>query len=79
MHLEINDHTIIGDIQKVFSNYYPFLSIAFYTTPHQKYEGSDKKSLVRSDITIGQIKKTHISTLIEIKPGNSAAKVEIYY
>jgi len=76
MHIEINDNTSIRGIQETFSNYYPFLQLEFYGTPHKKYEASDKADMINPDKTIGEIRKTHISALIEIQPLSKVKDVE---
>ena len=76
MHLEINDNTLLADIQRTFKNYYPYLSISFYKNPHNKYEPSNEKDRIPLSKKISEIKKTHVSTLIEILPTYSVAQVE---
>jgi hypothetical protein len=76
MHIEMNDNTSLKDIQKVFSDFYPFLRIEFYRKSHKKYEASEEKDLISSNITVGQVKKTHVSGLLEILPLYKIADVE---
>lgn len=76
MHIEINDHTRISDITSVFSSYYPYLRLSFYYGEHSVYESSPKEQLIAENSTIGEIKKTHISTLIEIQPWYKVKQVE---
>ena len=76
MHFEINDNTIIRDIQKTFSDYYPFLSLSFYADHHKKYEASSEKNLIPPNKKISEIKKTHLSTIFEIQPHYSVTQVE---
>ena len=76
MHIEINDNTRLRDIQKVFSNYYPFLSLAFYHGMHKSYEKSEEKKIIDPEAKIGEIRKTHISTLLEIKPDYKVKEIE---
>jgi hypothetical protein len=76
MHIEINDNTTIREIQDTFSDYFPNLQIRFYDTPHKKYEASAEEDQVYTARTIGDIKKTHISALLEIQPRYKVAQVE---
>lgn len=76
MHFEINDQTVLRDIQKTFSNFYPFLSLSFYKIPHKKYESSSREKPIDLNKKIGELKKTHISCVIEIQPGYSVTEVE---
>ncbi len=76
MHIEINDKTVLKDIQKTFSDYYPFLSLSFYKSPHKKYEASNVFDTIDTNSKVGEIRKTHISTLIDLQPKNTVAQVE---
>jgi hypothetical protein len=76
MHLEINDKTLLGDIQKTFSDYYTYLSLAFFRDQHKKYEASDEAHRLSPGLTVGEVRNTHVSTLIEIRPSYHVADVE---
>jgi len=76
MYLEINDNTTIRHIQERFSDYYPYLQIEFYRKSHHKYEASSDKDLIYPGKTIGDVKQTHVSALLEIKPLSKVADVE---
>ena len=76
MHIEINDNTVLRDIQETFSDFYPYLKIEFYNKPHKKYETSAEACLVDPGKTIGEIRLTHLSALLEIQPGYKVADVE---
>jgi len=76
MHIEINDNTKFKEIQEVFSDFYPYLLIEFYTKKHGKYESSMDIDLVLPDISVGDVKKTHVSAVLEILPSNKVADVE---
>lgn len=76
MHIEINDKTPLSPIQQVFSDFYPYLKIEFYRRSHKKFEGSDEDFLIVPDILIGDIKHTHVSGLLEIRPLYKVAEVE---
>lgn len=76
MHIEITNDTRLSEIRKVFSDFYPYLQIEFYRKFHKKYEGSEKKDRVDPGITVGELKKTHVSGLLEIKPLDTVADVE---
>ena len=68
MHIEINDKTILKDIQKTFSDYYPFLLLKFYKKPHNKYDESKIENEIDIEKSVGEITKTHVITKIEIIP-----------
>jgi glycerol-3-phosphate O-acyltransferase len=76
MHIEINDNTTLRHIQDTFSNFYPYLQIEFYKKPHKIYEASKEKDLLYPGNTVGDIKQTHVSGLLEIKPLDTIASVE---
>lgn len=76
MHLEINDTTTFKEIQEAFSNFYPYLQLEFYTRGHKKYEESLDIDLVYPGKTIGDVKKTHTSGILEIRPLDTVAQVE---
>jgi hypothetical protein len=79
MHIEINDNTSLLEIQKVFNDYYPYLQIAFYGKPHKKYEASAESDRIPPGTTVGKIKKTHISAVLEILPLNKVAELEFEF
>jgi hypothetical protein len=76
MHIEINDNTPLREIQEVFSSFYPYLQIKFYSKRHKKYEASDQLYEIEPNILIGDIKATHISDLLEILPSYKVSEVE---
>jgi glycerol-3-phosphate O-acyltransferase len=76
MHIEINDNTTLRQIQETFSAYYPYLKLEFYYKPHKQYEASIVKDLINLDTTIGVIKLTHVSGLLEIQPLYIVSDVE---
>jgi len=76
MHIEIHDNIPLSEIQKVFSDFYPYLKIEFYRKPHKKYEASDEKNQIDPDSLIKDIRATHVSGLLEILPLYRVSQVE---
>lgn len=76
MHIEINDNITLRSIQEVFSDYYPYLQIEFYKKPHKIYQASRESDLIFPGKTVGEIKQTHVSGLLEINPLNTIADIE---
>lgn len=76
MHIEINDTTTIRHIQDKFSDYYPYLQLGFYRKAHKKYEISESADLIDPALTIGEIRKTHLSAILEIEPWYKVADLE---
>jgi hypothetical protein len=76
MHIEINDKTSLREIQDVFSDFYPYLKLEFYSRKHKKYEASDEAYQIEPNILIGDIKATHVSGVLEILPLYKVSEVE---
>lgn len=76
MHIEINDKTPLREIQEVFSDFYPYLKLEFYSRQHKKYEASQEIHQIEPNILIGDIKATHTSGILEILPLYKVAEVE---
>ena len=76
MHIHIHDGISIREIRHIFTNYYPYLDIAFYRLPHEPYAGSPEKASFPADALIGEIKQTHVSGLIDIQPTERVADLE---
>ena len=76
MHIEINDHTTIRSIQKTFSNFYPYLKIIFLKNPKAKNIFRDESNIIFEGKTIGEVKNTHLSSLLEILPFSKISDIE---
>lgn len=76
MHIIISDQTTIAEIQKAFSDFYPYLEIHFYRSLHIYYEHSPENEHFSSDIPVSSIKKTHAEGIIEILPVNKIRSIE---
>ncbi len=76
MHIDIHDNTTFTEIQEAFSNFYPYLQLEFYTRGHKEYEESLDIDLVYPGKTIGDVKKTHVSGVLEIQPLETVAQME---
>lgn len=76
MYIEINDNTAIRHIFQKFSDYYPYLQIRFYGKPHKLYGVSPDEDIIPPHKTIGEVKQTHVSGLLEITPVSKVAGIE---
>jgi hypothetical protein len=76
MHIEINDNTSLRAIQQVFSDFYPYLKIEFFSKRHKKYEASDEANLIDPEIRVGDIKARHVDGVLEIHPLSKVADLE---
>ena len=55
----ITDDKRIADIQREFSNKFPYLKIEFYSEHHEAHEGSAQNQLLDPKKTIGEISNMH--------------------
>jgi hypothetical protein len=76
MHIDINDKTVLKEIQKTFSDYYPFLLMKFYKKPHNKYEESRKTEELDIEKTVGDILKKQMAIKIEMLPKERVSNLE---
>ena len=76
MFLQISDAMTVEEVQDRFNDCFPFLKIAFYSKPHQLYEGSNKKYRCDGARKIGNIRKKHFNGVLEIKSWDTTASVE---
>lgn len=76
MYIEINDNTTIREIQQAFASFYPYLQLEFFHQPHKKYEASAEKDIVYAGESIGDIKQTHVSGVLDIHPWSKISAVE---
>ncbi|MDN3656594.1 hypothetical protein QWZ08_13190 [Ferruginibacter paludis] len=76
MFIEVNDTTSLRQIQEVFSDFYPYLKLAFYGKGHKKYQASNEGGEIEPNTLIGEIKATHVSGVIEMLPLYKVADVE---
>lgn len=76
MYLEINDNTSLKEIQETFSNYYPYLKIEFFRKAHKIYESSPEREAIDPGTLVGDLKRTHVSGVLEIQPLYRIADVE---
>lgn len=56
MYLIINNHRKISEIQKEFSEAFPFLKIEFFSKPHGYKAGNERRDLIKTDSTLKQIR-----------------------
>lgn len=76
MHITINDQTPLSEIQKVFSDFYPYLKLEFYSKRHKKYESSQEINQIDPNILVGDIKARHGAGILEILPLSLVVDVE---
>ena len=76
MNISVNDTVTLRNIQRTFTNFYPYLKLAFYRAPHKKYEASSEDQMLFPDTTLSSILKTHVSGVFEILPSYRVTDVE---
>jgi len=76
MHISIHDHTSIREIQKTFSDFYPYLKIEFYKFGHSKYGSSAVLHQLNPELTVSSVNRLHKDGIIEIQPENKVADTE---
>ena len=76
MYLQIHDLLTVGEIEERFNECFPFLNIAFYSKPHNRFEGSGKEFRHQSYVRIGDIRRKHLNQAYEIKSWFTVSKIE---
>jgi hypothetical protein len=57
--MTISDERTLAEVQREFHEKFPFLKLAFYSTPHKTGEGSQNKALINETKTIGEVRTVH--------------------
>jgi hypothetical protein len=76
MKIEITDHRKIFEIQKEFSDVFPFLKLDFFGKPHTAKGASPKKEVVNSNKTIGDCRTMHNKGILEFTPHITVSDLE---
>ena len=76
MKLQINKKTKIKDLQKEFSNAYPYLKIEFYNKPHREKELSSVKDRISPGKIIGELDNFKGRDSINIAKDRTVADME---
>lgn len=76
MYLHIDDNMTVEEVQERFSDCFPYLAIAFYSTGHKRFAPSDKRYQYEAKERIGNIRKNHNMGALEIKSWHTVDKVE---
>lgn len=74
MIIHLSKNKTIGEIQKEFNEYFPFLKLGFFTKSHKPYEGNGKANLMSPDSKINSLKKDPIE--VEITENMSVNELE---
>jgi hypothetical protein len=76
MIIDINDSLSIGEISDSFAAAFPYLSIVFFTEPHQWGEASSLKQRIEPGKTIAEVRKLHQPGAMEIHAWHKTGTVE---
>lgn len=76
MEIIINDKRRISDIQKEFSNGYPFLKVEFFTVSHTKNKLSSLKNMIPNDRLLGSFRVRHDSGSIFMDASKTVFEIE---
>ena len=79
MHIQLHDNITLKEIKNVFSDYYPFLKLEFYSKPHLLYESSDEWDVLPDDKRLKDIKEIHIDGVIDIQPTEKVPDLEVEF
>lgn len=76
MKLSINKKTKIKEVQKIFSEMYPYLKVEFYKKPHGEKELSSVKDRISPEKIISEVGKFKSAVVIDISEDRTVADLE---
>lgn len=79
MHIQLHDNITLKEIKTVFSDYYPYLKLEFYSKPHLLYESSDEWDVLPDDKRLKDIKEIHVDGIIDIQPTEKVTDLEFEF
>jgi hypothetical protein len=79
MHIQLHDNITLKEIKNVFSDYYPYLKLEFYSKPHLLYESSDERDIMPDEKMLKEIKEIHIDGVIDIQPTEKVTDLEFEF
>lgn len=76
MEIKINDQLTIEEIQKRFSEHFPFLNLEFYSRMHEPGEGSAERVKLGKSLTIGAARTLENAGEISIRGNQKVSTLE---
>ena len=76
MTLTIDDNKKISNVQQEFNAMFPYLKLEFFKHAHGVHQGSPKKDMLNSNLTLKQFSKKHIDGTLEIKETMKVSDLE---
>ncbi|MGZ3904622.1 MAG: hypothetical protein ACXVC6_13055 [Bacteroidia bacterium] len=74
--IKITDSKSLASVQKDFHEAFPFLKLEFFHKRHNAMQGSYKKDILNSDITLKQCRKKHTEGTIILKENMKVKELE---
>lgn len=75
--IEFNPETTIAQVQKIFSNRFPYLKLEFFFKPNDEKNGSMKKDLITDhQIKIGELTTAAMDVVIMLHPNMNVGELE---
>jgi hypothetical protein len=79
MHIQLHDDITLKEIKTVFSDFYPYLRLEFYSKPHLLYESSNERDVLPDEKRLKEIKDIHIDGVIDIQPTEKVTDLEFEF
>jgi hypothetical protein len=76
MHILITQETVLREIQEAFSNYFPFLKIEFYRSPHKIYKASPESDQLDLSFRVGDLDEKIVTGQLQLLPHYKVSDVE---
>lgn len=76
MEMVINKQKKLKQIQDEFQKQFPFLKLEFYSGFHKQNEGSERKTLLEGDLTVGEACKLTAEKIITINENMKVSELE---
>jgi hypothetical protein len=79
MHIQLHDDITLKEIKTIFSNYYPYLRLQFYSKTHLLYESSNDQDILPDEKRLKEFKEIHIDAVIDIQPTEKVTDLEFEF
>ena len=76
MILKIDDDKSIATVQQEFNAMFPYLKLEFFKRAHGIHQGSPKKDMLNSKLTLKQFSKKHLDGKLEIEDSMKVSDLE---
>lgn len=76
MKIHIHDNTTVAEVQRQFSDKFPYLKLEFFSKLHKEGKASHLKFMLPHDRRLGEIRKTHQAGELEIHPEMRVSELE---